>query len=267
VGKIQFHCTGHELLAAMATKSISELKIREVRTFRETVNYAPYVKHFHAKKLGAERTGDKTGRLYAKLFMNTLYGKNAAKPDKYKEWWIDEYGMEMADDWDSGPIFGSKQMFSKPLDEKKHRYYNLATAASITGMVRATLWESLCNVEKPYYCDTDSIIYEGTHDLILGDELGQWAVEGNAEELAIAGKKLYAMFTNEKWLKTNKQREDAIEKYGTEKCFKMACKGVRLKANDIKKVAKGGEVDYHSIVPSFSLSRKSGYISRNITLT
>ena len=251
----------------METKTISELAIREVRTFRETVNYTPYVDNFYTKKLEAERTGDKTGRLFSKLFMNSLYGKNAANPEKYKEWWIDEFGMEMADGWDSGPIFGSMQMFSKPLDEEKHRYYNLATAASITGMVRATLWKSLCNVDVPYYCDTDAIIYEGEHDLILGDGLGQWAMEGHAEELAIAGKKLYAMFTDKKWWKTDKQRKEAIEKYGTERCIKMACKGVRLKANDIKKVAKGEEVNYHSIVPSFSLSRKSGYISRNITLT
>jgi hypothetical protein len=180
--------------------------------------------------------------------MNSLYGKNAANPEKYKEWWIDEYGIEMSDEWNSGPIFGSMQMFNKPIDEEKHRYYNLATAASITGMVRATLWESLCSVEIPYYCDTDSIIYEGIHDLILGDELGQWAFEGKGDELAIAGKKLYALFDDKKEVK-------------------KACKGVRLEAREIKKVAKGEVVNYHSIVPSFSLSRKSGYISRNIHLT
>jgi len=248
IGKISFHCTGWEYLAGIQTGTMHDVKIESVLSFMFKVTYRPYIEEFYKRKLDAEQTKNKSGREFAKLFMNSLYGKMAANPEKYREYRLEEYGQEMNDEWNQDGIFGSKQLFSKPLGEEKHRYYNLATSASITGSVRAKVWRAICKTDKPYYCDTDSIMCEGDARLDMGKEVGQWDIEATADKVAIAGKKLYCCFMQEK-------------------AIKQANKGVRITGKEIEKVAKGEEVVYLSTIPTYSIHGKSGYTSRRINRT
>ena len=122
----------------------------------------------------------------------------------------------------------------------------MATAASITGWVRAYMWESICKVDRPLYCDTDSIACFDGSKLPLGNELGQWDCElDNIYKMAIAGKKLYAAF--QKGGKT-----------------KIACKGVQLDGKQIELVAKGEEVKYIKMSPVFSISKPPAALHRYV---
>lgn len=248
----EFYVTGHEFAAALETGTFSPDRIIAVHRFTASINFADYVNHFYKKKLAAEASGDTTGRLFAKLFMNSLYGKFASNPQQYRDYIIDDWGKmdyEMErDGWTAGDVIGESQLYSRPLDEDDMHFYNLATGASITGWVRAFLWRSINAVERPLYCDTDSIVCAATGNLRLSDALGDWGVDGVADQIAIAGKKLYAARLDDGTTKT-------------------ASKGARLDAEEIERVAAGDVVTYRSEAPTFSIARGHHFVIRNIQST
>jgi hypothetical protein len=103
--------------------------------------------------------------------------------------------------------------------------------------VRAYLWRALCQCRGAIYCDTDSIAAVDTGTLATGGDLGAWKVEMECDRYAIAGKKLYAFHSVEKdeW--------------------KTACKGVKLNADEIVRVARGATVKYSPEIPTYSALR------------
>ena len=244
----RFFCTGREFRAGVETGTIKNISVNEVRVFDQSVSFGDYVEHFYEKKLAAQRAGDKPGREMAKLFLNSLYGKFAANPNKYANHIMGEWGETPPDGYDIGALIGGVQFFEKPLDDPEKNWFNVATAASITGAVRAYLWESINKVSRPLYCDTDSIICADGSGLPLGESLGEWDLEGTADRVAIAGKKMYCA-----WLTNGKT--------------KMATKGVRLKPDEILRVAKGKTVSYYSDAPTFSLKKGVYYTTRKVKPT
>ena len=252
-GEGRFYVTGHEYVAAIETGTF-ELKNPVMSTvFEDSIDFSEYVDHFYDLKLQAEREGDKNTRLFAKLFMNSLYGKFAANPGRYKRWVIDDWkSMTRERDragWDFECDIGhGLRVYSVPLEEEQRRYYNVATAASITGWVRSFMWRSLNEVERPVYCDTDSIICADTGSLRLGDGLGEWDLEGVADRVSIAGKKVYCARLVDGTTKT-------------------ACKGARISATAIERVARGETVTYRSEAPTFSLTRGTNFVTREIVAT
>lgn len=245
----KYTITGWEYLAGIDTGTIDDVGIVEVITFYDTIRFDDYIDHFYELKDQSKQNDDKAGYIFAKLFLNSLYGKWGANPDKYSEYTIvrpayisaaenEGYGYcAELDKW---------ALCSKSLDDAKRRYYNVAVAASITGFVRAYMWRSICQCKGVVYCDTDSIFCESSGNLELHPtKLGAWDVEAECNYGAIAGKKLYAFKKKDgKW--------------------KTACKGVKFTPQEIIRVAKGENVVYHPENPSFSLKRGIKFISRNI---
>lgn len=242
-----YRITGHEFVAALETGTIEDVEIKRGEIFASSINFQDYVNHFYDLKKITPK--DDPNYLFYKLHLNSLYGKWAANPREYKDYRLGDFG-EKIDGYESGSILGEYQLFHKPIDEAKQRWYNVATAASITGAVRAFLWRSICQVDTPYYCDTDSIICENVGNLSIGEELGQWDIEGNPDKLAIAGPKLYATWENGK---ATKERS----------------KGVRLTASEIEKIAAdpSAYVRYESDSPTFSVSNGVKFMSRIVKNT
>ncbi len=120
----------------------------------------------------------------------------------------------------------------------------MATAASITGAVRAMLLKGLYKTHMPVYCDTDSIICESTGDLTLGGALGEWDLEFVPVEVHIAAKKIYAL----------------RDKHGNEK---ISSKGFKASFNDVVRLVNGETINWKNDAPTFSLE-KTSFISRNI---
>ena len=177
--------------------------------------------------------------------------------------WIAEDGRP----WNFYGWFGNWALAAAKIPPEKWRFYHVGTAASITGFVRAYLWRAICASDGPLYCDTDSIAaFEPRVN--LGPELGEWEIEGEFSEAAIAGKKLYAF----------KYAQHCIPKdrNGKKKPYKIASKGVKLTAREIYQVAKGETVTYVPEVPTYRLSgfvnRETGapeigrYIKRNVRM-
>ena len=258
----KYHITGWEYLAALDTGTISNVTIISVIQFPDSIRFDDYVDHFFAMKNEAKETGDNAGYQFAKLFLNSLYGKFGANPDKYNEYTVVKsehiYHAEQEDDYNfCAELPGNLAIMTKPLDEARQTYYNVAVAASITGFVRAYMWESINKCKGVIYCDTDSIFCRSTGDLELDPaKLGAWDIEAKCDYGAFGGKKLYAARCTKKWLDAN---EGAKE-------WKTASKGVKLTPEQLIKVAKGETVVYNPEAPSYSLKRGIRFVPRKIQM-
>jgi hypothetical protein len=273
--------TGWELLAALDTDTVRIKKIISVYVFGQKVSFRPYVEHFFSMRKDAKAAGDKAGDIFAKIFLNALYGKFASNPTKYREFMLADpesrsYGKWLEAGYMDAGSWGQRSMLVRPLPPSKHRYFNIVTGASITGYVRAHLWRALQNVDRPLYCDTDSIAAGNVSRIDLGDKLGQWKHEMTCDEFAIAGKKLYAFHKagaarplhacRQMPLNATDERRAAWE--DDRKCWKIASKGTDLSPGDIIDAANGKEILYRSQVPNYSIHKSDfGFIDRVVRST
>lgn len=238
----EYFTTGHEIIAALETKSAKIEKHILQHTFVQSASFKNYIDYFYALRKTTVKNSPEN--IFAKIFMNGAYGKFAASPLSYKKYKF--IGPEHLDavrsvsDYEIAGDFDDTILISRPLQDDEMRFYNVATGASITGFVRAMILRSLKSVDKPIYCDTDSIIFKGGHNLKLGDEIGQWKIEGEFVEACIAGKKLYGL----------------MDKEGK---TKVACKGGALSYKQIKLLLKGHTIKYNAENPVFSWHKKPSY--------
>lgn len=262
----RYHVTGYEFMAALRQNAVKNIRIISVQIFRDVVKFADFIQYNWARRRDAKAAGNKALDIIYKLLMNSLYGKFASDYFKYMEYQIvwtedlpvaQQMGYMVNAQWAEG-----RRLMERPIDEKKHRFYNIATAASITGFVRAMLFEAISHVENPIYCDTDSIACGGTGRLHMGEGLGQWKLEGDFDEYSIAGKKTYAFH------QAGAPRTEALDEQQNYQHWKVASKGVDLGPGDIRRAADGMEVTYSPEVPTYSLKREQPiFINRRVKMT
>jgi len=266
----EFHITGWEYLSALETGTLQNAIVSEVRTYADTISFEEYVDYFFALKDEADLALKKIDqnhpeygkwsaqRLFAKLFLNSLYGKFASNPENYQEFMtlpsdmLD--GAKEIDGWFyCKMISADTAVVNRPLEEEKHRYFDVAVAASVTGCVRAYLWENIQKCHGVLYCDTDSIAAHDVSGAALGPKLGEWENEGQFSYGAIAGKKLYAFQRKPDTFNPDKDKE-----------WKTASKGVRLQPEQIIAIAQGEAVIDTPESPTFSIKRPIIFTPRTI---
>ncbi len=239
---------------------------------RWTRDFAKFVNFFYDAKVKAKREGDKEEEFFNKIVLNAGYGKLALNPRRFSEVAVTGIydtppeidgrtkkqkkanaqiaGWEVK--WDDpirGLTFHSRPSYREGID----KFINVATAASITGCVRAFLMRSKEKCRGVVYCDTDSLSAANVEALKFSDALGDWKLEltfpGKSEKdsLWIAGKKLYAGY--------------GYTPEGKGK-WKIASKGVRLKPEQIISVAKGEEAQSESIAPTYSVFSPPKFVKR-----
>lgn len=245
--KGEFKATGWELAKGLELKRVKVKKVLGVWTFPETVSFREFVNHYYQGRLEAKAAGDKVKDLLFKLVLNSLYGRFALNPRTFRDIQITAYDDNPGEGWeivteypDSGfTIWGKKR------EVYGNAFFNVATAASITGWVRAYMLEALSLVRDPVYCDTDSIMARSMGRLRVGPGLGDWKDEGTLDPLWIAGKKLYAG-------------------QGRDGTWKTASKGVDLSWQQIRRVAQGATVTHRFDAPNLSLLSNVTWIERRI---
>lgn len=288
-----FSVTGWEFLAALEYDAITGIEIQEVHTFPLSIDFAEYVTRFYTERKLAKAAQDKAADIFCKLFMNSLYGKFGSNPggahiedeedmpsEGYHEYLIatdDTIAQWTVEGYKDFKAWGKRRLMMRPLPEVKHRYFNVATAASITGFVRAQLFRASRQCQGLIYCDTDSIAAEDTSRLTVGSELGQWKIELECQSFAVAGKKNYTF---------EAQNKDMLKYNGYESRqsgtghWKIASKGARLTPREMIRVARNEVlpcdvckkehvgVCYRPESPTYSITRNEPrFIDRKIRMT
>jgi hypothetical protein len=242
-----FNVTSHELITALKYKMFEIEQIEKLLVPEQTISFGWYVDKFMSEKVEAKKNKDKVSELFSKLLLNSAYGKTSQDSSAFKEYYIrtpDTDYPDFSEGWELKEIMPLYEVYEKPNPSDK--YFDVAIGASITGAARAVLMEAYALAERPLYCDTDSLICEGLQGVDLDPyRLGAWDCEGEGDQLAIAGKKLYALF------KEGKPQ-------------KMASKGARLKPSDIIELCKDNIIEWKNDAPNFSLKRPTQFIKRNI---
>jgi len=248
IEKGDFFTTSHEIQTAIKYGLADIHSVICAFVPQQMISFGDYVDKYSDEKIKAKKSGDKIAEIFSKLLLNSAYGKFAQNPDNYYDYKIigdiSELTREEWAEWDLFEVHGDYQIWRKKSNAKS--YFDVATAASITGASRAKLLEGLALSIRPIYCDTDSIICEEFHGETDDSLLGAWKCEGQADSVAIAGKKMYAAFS------------------GGE-CIKLASKGVRLSGRDVVSLCKGDTLEWANAAPSFSLSHAPNFVHRKIT--
>ena len=244
----EWHATGHEIIAGLDTGALDIHQVHRVLIPERTESMAPYVDHHWAEKERYTREGMRAHREVSKRMLNSLYGKFAQDPSHFLDWELQQsepeaevYERSVVVEFAEGPF-----AIGTPTPSSRAQWYCVATAASITGAVRAKLWRALHSC-VPYYCDTDSILCEPGHSIPVGTGLGAWKHETDVTRAAIAGRKLYAL--------------ECVDTSG-EKTWKTASKGVTLSADEIIRIAQGERITWEAQAPTFSFVNGSSYLTR-----
>lgn len=252
----EYNVTGYEYMAALACNAIHNVTIKTVHYFEHVVNFREYIMEQWHKRARAKELGDKALDIICKLIMNSLYGKFASDYSKYREFMVchaSDFFEWKQQGWDIDAIWElERRLLSRLIPEQDNgraRYYNIATAASITGYVRADMYKGICAVSNPLYCDTDSISCGDVGRLPLGRDLGEWKDEGDFDWYAITGKKTYAFH------KKGHPHTFELTDKGEYAHWKVASKGVDLGPDEIRAAAEGRTVIYSPQVPTYSVKR------------
>ena len=273
-----FNSCSHEVKVALKYGLIVIEEIEELIIAQETIKFDEYVNTYISDKISAKENGDKAGELFAKLLLNSAYGKTAQNPANYYDWLFcepDEYSKIIADNkqaikeweiehgleyivvdgnwgdvfdvpppkfWELEFDYGEGEIWKRPLEE--HKYYDVAIGASVTSAARAVLLEAIINADNPIYCDTDSIICDDLNGADLHPtRLGAWDLEATGNDLYIYGKKVYAL-------------------YDGEKLVKKACKGVNLEGEQIVDLCNGLTATWENQAPTFKLGGGAEFVQR-----
>lgn len=282
----KYHVTGWEIQAGLETGTLKIKRVLEIRVPRKTMNFKEYVDFWYNEKvnckLSGDKIGDKIGEIFAKLMLNSAYGKFALNPDEFKEYKIVNYG-DYPDENDNSDGFDDFELDStwpdygidiyKRDDPQEFGYFNVSIAASITGWVRAYLWRAVCNSVDVAYCDTDSLVCRDFFGELSETILGAWKYEGTSNEGYIAGRKLYALYIGDENKNDRYDYKYLMKKYKQENFiraskkagWKLASKGARLLPHELKHIASSDEaINWHNDAPTFSLRHNVRFIQRKI---
>lgn len=239
----EFFVTSHELKTAIELGLVSDIKVLEVYVPEKTISFGEYVDLYMQEKIDSKNAGDKAGEIFAKLLLNSSYGKFGSNSRTYKDYFIGDCPDEKYEIYSAG--IDRPSIWRKPIE--RLTFYDVATAASITGAARSKLMRALVHSTRPVYCDTDSIICEALDQPLSETDLGAWKLEATGNVIAVAGKKMYAL------------RNEAGE------YVKTASKGVILTGAEIFDLCGGNDVYWQNHAPSFSLGKKAAnFVERKI---
>ena len=262
-GRNIFHASIHEINAGLETNTLRILSVRHAWAFDRKCNFEEFVMRFYGLRLDAKAVNDKVRDILYKFCLNSSYGKFALNPRKFKQWMLTigevpepRASADNPKGWSlevqSGDIF----IWSRP-NPRRGGFYNVATAASITGAARANLWRNINSAIRPIYCDTDSIICQGFKGELDETALGGWKLEATGDMAAIAGKKLYAIFN----------ASDAVKSAAKGVGIRKPDSNIGISPSDIIDICKGTEILYENPVPTFHLDHSADFVSRRIKMT
>lgn len=267
----EFFATVHEIEAGIETGLLTDVKFHWTYVFDKVTKFDAFVNEFYGRRLEAKAAGDAMLVEFWKYILNSSYGKFALNPEKFKTWAITDGEIPPIDyDEDGNAKFtwhhecdtaNSKAIWYRPNPGKFGSFKNVATAASITGAARAQLLRGIALSQRPFYCDTDSIICTGRGNLDCDEKaLGKWKLEVTGNRLAIAGKKMYVLFKDGEPVKVatkgNKMSWDEDR-----------AKAKRERSDYVRRLASGEVLEFKIPIPHFKRDGSQRFIKRTMRQT
>lgn len=243
--------------------------------------FVEFVDKFGGEKIAAKKSGDKIGEIHAKLVQNSAYGKFGQNPEDFDDYLFQKRHVDPMPDFDIWESHeeGEFHRFwrrrktialddgSASVPRTVRGYFDVAIAASITSAARSVLMQAISNATRPAYCDTDSIICESLSKVEFDDyKLGAWKKEAEGNKLAVAGKKLYALFDESKPRPIDPKSKEC-QCFVCRCCVKSASKGVILPPHEILSIAKGSSIEWRNEAPSFKKDGHAEFIKRTVRQT
>lgn len=211
--------TSPELELVMKNGQI--LEVKDVAIYEKAKIFEDYVDYFYNLRLKFKEEGNEVMQYFAKIMLNSLYGKFGQRNESFKTIGFTEdpdFRAERVYDADEGRWRYIRQVGHKI--EEKDGYVEgsnsfVAIASFVTAYARCYLWELIekAGEGNVLYCDTDSLFVTeaGLNNLkpyLDNKELGKLKVEGVTDKLIIWGAKNY-IFGDE--IKRKGIRKDAVQ--------------------------------------------------------
>lgn len=246
-------------------------KVHDVCVYRKRPIFTEYVDFFYRVKQSAGTDGKPLIRAFAKLYLNSLYGKFGQRGFVDKVLGDDStntirvshgYNIKTQERFTIRQV-GHQVLYSTKGGESYNAF--CAIASHVTANARLLLYDSILRVgrEHCYYCDTDSIItnsvgLERMSGMLDDSKLGYWKVEGISHNITITAPKHYT--------------------FGS----KIIVKGIRKNAEKLgsytyrqevwpgfNSILKSGQESYYTVyqVKTLSPSIKSGLVQPDGTVT
>lgn len=245
----EFFICSHELKKALEYDLVEILTTHEAYIPFHTISFDEYVDTYMEEKIASKKNKDKASETFAKLLLNSAYGKFGQNPEYYCDYLLIREGEPWpSGEWELLELHPGGSIWSKP--SPKPSYFDVAIAASITSGSRAVLLEAIQKASNPIYCDTDSLICQSLNVEKDETKLGAWKLEAHGDMAFIGGKKLYALFDKNQ-------------------CVKSASKGVRLTGTEIAMLCSGAipEIKHYKDAPNFKFDGTAKFIDRTIKTT
>lgn len=267
-GKLEFPATGerrtffitsHEWAAARYCGLIDpSARFEKVWQCENRIRFDRFVKDLYEERIEHRNSGRRALELGAKFVLNSAYGKFAQNPENFEEFHIRRPGDPVPHDdargggpWAIHADYGASrgEIWSRPVQPDGRGFFDVATAASITGAARAVLMRAIHAARRPLYCDTDSLVCEAPGPgMDLGDALGAWKIEATAGEAIIAARKLYSLWDGER-------------------CVKSSAKGIQkaeLTKSNWRDLIRGVELEIANSAPCMNISGKVTFTRRKV---
>lgn len=266
----EFKITGWEYIVAKEFNLIEDERIMSVTYAEKTINFSDYVKYWFDYKQSHPKKIDIINYTIGKIMMNSLYGKASQNPAKYHDYMIvpggtdldRENGWTLYTEYDEHEIHRREALWKyKDMEDRegiewksRNLFFNVATAASITGFARAHLLRAIhtIGIENVIYSDTDSIVCKSSVDLTKLDmtsAIGAWELETEHAPIGhFAGKKLYGIRT-------------------LDGSTKIASKGSKLNFDQIARIVNGETITWENPAPSFKIDGSAKFVKRQIRST
>lgn len=157
------------------------------RNYRLEKAFSAYAEYWYSEKLNAEKNNDAVRRMFAKLMLNSLYGKFGQFETVYESF------MYQIDAKTGAIIKGSSRDYTSSLTDA-----DVPVASYITAYGRCYLADAInaVGLDRFLYCDTDSLHVVGSaEDLIpVGDKLGEYKLEGISKRSKFIQTKTYGEY-------------------------------------------------------------------------
>lgn len=151
--------------------------------------FSTFCKYWYKQKKEARKLGDITAEWFAKLMLNSLYGKFGQFDSVYENF---EYVEE-----DDKLVKANSEKYTDSMWDA-----DLAVASYITAYGRVKLANDINEIglDRFCYCDTDSLHVLGeAKELDVGLELGQWKLEGISKKSKFIKAKTYGELIDDEW--------------------------------------------------------------------